>query len=173
MRRPSKPRRLAVRGAVLAAPLSLSLALPAAAFADDTPGHASPLGVVNSLLIFLVLPVGVFLVVGLLTLRPWAANSSQRYRPGRDWSAEPSWTGVQPAPPALPDAASSGEDGRVMLPHTEGGHHAPVMAGTPHQEHASSQADHDAAEAGHDAEGETPPTGPHPPTETGGARGSW
>lgn len=156
---------------MLAAPLWLSLALPAAALADDTPGHAAPLGVVNGLLIFLVAPVGVFLLVALLTLRPWASSSSQRYRPGKDWAAEPSWTGVQPAARALPEA-SSGSDGSVQLPHTEGGHHTPVMAGTPRQEHASSQADHDRDAADHDPESETTTT-PHPPTETGGASGSW
>jgi hypothetical protein len=173
VRRISKPRRLAVRGAVLAAPLWLSLVLPNAAWADDTPGHAAPLGVVNSLLIFLVAPVGVFLLVALLTLRPWASSTSQRYRPGKDWSAEPSWTGVQPAIDPRSDEAVSGPDGSVTLPHTEGGHHAPVMAGTPHQEHASSQADHDAEAAEQDVPPQTPPAAPHPPTETGGASGSW
>ena len=158
---------------MLAAPLWLSLALPAAAWADDTPGHAAPLGVVNSLLIFLVAPVGVFLLVALLTLRPWASSSSQRYRPGRDWSAEPSWTGVQPVTGGVSDEASSGAGGSVLLPHTEGGHHTPVMAGTPHQEHASSQVDHDTEAADHDSAAETPLTTPHPPTETGGASGSW
>lgn len=146
--------------------------MPTAAWADDTPGHAAPLGVVNGLLIFLVAPVGVFLLVALLTLRPWTSSTSQRYRPGKDWSAEPSWTGVQPAIDGRSDEATAGPGGSVTLPHTEGGHHTPVMAGTPHQEHASSQEDHDA-----EAAGEHPPhpgpTAPHPPTETGGASGSW
>ncbi|HEX7356032.1 MAG TPA: hypothetical protein VF288_14515 [Mycobacteriales bacterium] len=157
---------------MLTVPLGLSLALPAAALADDLPGHAAPLGVADGLLIFLVIPVGVFFVVALLTLRPWASSSSQRYRPGRDWSAEPSWTGARPAG-ELTEGAATDADGKVLLPHTAGGRHAPVMAGTPHQEHARSQEEHDAAARQAEGEAAPPTASPRPPTETGGASGSW
>ena len=171
VRRHHRPRRQAARAAVLLAPFWLSVALPAAALADDTPGHAAPLGVGDGLLIFLVIPVGVFFFVALFTLRPGSSSRAQRYRPGRPWKAEPSWTGVAPHHGELPVAQSDDPHAPLHLPHTEAGPHAPVMAGAPHHVHASSQAEHDHPDGEEDAD--LPPEGPHPPTETGGARGSW
>jgi hypothetical protein len=171
-------RRRALRAAVVTASLIALAAVPAAAMAgplDDTPGKAHPLGLVNGLLIFLVAPVGVFLIVAVLTLRPGSAPKAQRYRPGKDWSAAPSWTGVQPPREATHQAPFAGAGEPVTLP--AGGRHAhvPVMDGAPHQEHADTQADHDAL--GHENDpapvAETATPGDSSPPSTGGASGSW
>lgn len=157
---------------MLVAPIWLTVALPAAALADDLPGHAAPLGVADGLLIFLAIPVGVFCLVAVFTLRPGSSSGAQRYRPGRPWKAEPSWTGVAPPHGELPVAQSDDPHAPLHLPHTEAGPHTPVMAGAPHHVHANAQADHDHPE-GEEEVAEAPPQEPHPPTETGGARGSW
>jgi hypothetical protein len=147
---PAVPRRL-VKCAVLALPTLLALALPAVASAaplDDLPGHASKFTVVDGFLVFGVAPVGVFLLVALLVMRPGTSSKAQRYRPGRDWTAAPSWSGLHPeAPSAMPVLESK----------------LPVMDGAPEQKHADSGAD----------SGEQPAAERGPQRDIGGARGSW
>ncbi len=139
--------------------LSWLPALASAAPTDDLPGHAGTFTVVDGILIFGVAPVGVFLLVALVVMRPGSAPKAQRYRPGRDWTAAPSWSGLQPrqatgGPLALGDGGR--EDGQTM----------PVMDG--------------AHDAGHSNPASDAPRGasdsPHRPDDagrTGGASGSW
>lgn len=162
---------------MLALPLLLVAALPAAAVAapaDDLPGRTDSFSAVDGILIFGVVPVGVCLIVALLTLRPGTAPRSQRYRPGRGWHAEPSWSGPEPAQQA-PEQVATLPTGEPVMP---------VMSGTPETEHPNSP-----LEAGHahEAPGDIPAVGaddqpdaePTPgarhrgPTTGGGARGSW
>ena len=167
MTRASSSRRRAVRLAVVTAPLvalSLVPAVASAAPAGDAPGRDHPLGVANSLLIFLVAPVGAFLLIALLTLRPGSAPKAQRYRPGRDWSAAPAWSGVKP-------------EGAAARALSAGTPHVPVMDGAPEQAHADTLADSLAERAPTDegARPDLPPTGPvgGDPGRSGGSSGSW
>lgn len=52
------------------------------------PGH--PLGTLTALLLFVVLPIVVCVVVGVLAWLP-AMVRSPRYRPQRGWAAAPLW----------------------------------------------------------------------------------
>jgi hypothetical protein len=65
-------------------------------------GDPHPLGLVNTLLIFIGGPVGVFLILAFLCLRPQKGTAASRYRPGRSWSNSPEWFGT--ADPVAPDA---------------------------------------------------------------------
>ncbi len=152
---PAVPRRRLSRRlaqcATLALPTLLALALPAVASAaplDDLPGHASKFTVVDGFLIFGVAPVGVYLLIALLVMRPGTSSKAQRYRPGRDWTAAPSWSGLHP-------------EASQNAPALEGG--LPVMDGAPDAEHGDSREDA--------ADGRSPERGAQ--RDTGGARGSW
>lgn len=96
----SRPRALGVRALFTAVTaLGLVVIAPAAAFAarpdvNGVDGHNPPLSVVSGILIFFVLPVGLTLLIALFFLRPGSAPGAQRYRPGRDWTADATWLGV-------------------------------------------------------------------------------
>lgn len=47
--------------------------------------------VVETLLVFAGIPVGVLLVVAVVVLAPTAMNGQSRYRPGRAWGHAPAW----------------------------------------------------------------------------------
>lgn len=49
----------------------------------------------ETILIFVVIPAGLFCVVGLLTLRAKFAGTP-RYRPGQEWDHPPMWWGANP-----------------------------------------------------------------------------
>jgi hypothetical protein len=145
-------RRLA-RAAVVAfsAVVTLPLLAVAASAAplDDLPGHAGTFTVVDGILVFGVAPVSVYLLIALIVMRPGTASKAQRYRPGRDWTAAPSWSGLHP------------ESTRALPPATDA---VPVLDGAPDAVHADSTDTSDAPE---------PAPGRGEPHETGGARGSW
>lgn len=94
------------------------LSASAMAAGGDLPGHARPLGAVSGILIFVVAPVGTFLLVAVLCLRPGAGPKSLRYRPGRGWDAPPAWFGSSqggarasaPTPAGLPAAGERPDD---------------------------------------------------------------
>lgn len=70
---------------------------PVAAFAagpdvNGVDGHVAPLGTVNFILIFALLPLAVLGIITLIFMRP--GSGAQRYRPGRGWNAQPTWIGV-------------------------------------------------------------------------------
>lgn len=136
---PHAARRLAALGALVgAASLSL-LALPATAIAAGPPQvnevrPGSSLGIVNGILIFGVIPIGVFGVLALIFLRPGSAPGAQRYRPGRGWNADPTWIGVPgretTETPALEGAEHLQADAYAVT-HADGPEEsADVIAGT-------------------------------------------
>jgi hypothetical protein len=59
------------------------------------------MSIVETVLVFVGIPVGVFALMALVVLVPGAAQSP-RYRPGSPWSYEPVW--YIPHPDALPPA---------------------------------------------------------------------
>jgi hypothetical protein len=162
---PARGRRRALRAAVLGTPVLVALAWPtmaSAATLDDLPGHTAKFSVIDGILIFGVAPVGVFLLIALIVMRPGTAPKAQRYRPGRDWNAEPSWSGLRPAGTSASDLPALPAGERAM----------PVMQGAPDPAHGDST-----TEAG--GSGVIPGTpdtearGGQPPAGSGGARGSW
>ena len=56
----------------------------------EVPGPSLGLGI--TILLFVVIPIGAFLVIGGLALLPSALNKP-RYRPGKSWDHEPVWIG--------------------------------------------------------------------------------
>jgi hypothetical protein len=68
---------------------------------DDGEAPGPSLGLANTILIFVVVPVGAFLVISALSLLP-SMLSRPRYRPGKPWDHASRWVGGP--------AASSGAD---------------------------------------------------------------
>lgn len=97
---------------LLAAGCSLlgGMALPASAGIGD-PGNPSPLSSLSYYLIDFGIPILVFLVVGLLCLRPRKGVGALHYRPGRSWGFEEMWFGEQPHDTGRPRAAVPGAGG--------------------------------------------------------------
>jgi hypothetical protein len=60
----------------------------------EVPGHS--LGLRNTILLFVVVPIGAFLVISALAVLP-STLSRPRYRPGKPWDHAPRWIGG-PAP---------------------------------------------------------------------------
>lgn len=98
-------RRVAVVAAVsfagvVASPVAaLASSGPLAAIGDHQPGwgaSAAYLGLVLGLV-----PVGVVIIVALLTLRSPRAHGGLRYRPGRPWAAPTAWFGEVDDDPAV------------------------------------------------------------------------
>jgi hypothetical protein len=67
---------------------------------DDGEVPGPSLGVGDTLLIFVVIPLGAFLIIAALSVLP-SALSKPRYRPGTPWEHEPTWIGG-------PDDAATG-----------------------------------------------------------------
>jgi hypothetical protein len=86
-------RRLAIVSVGAAVPL-LVTAGPALAHVkpDDGEVPGPALGIGQTLLLFVVIPVGAFLLIAGLALLP-SALSRPRYRPGKPWDHEPRWVG--------------------------------------------------------------------------------
>ena len=87
--------RAGLRAGIVTAGTALSLALASPAFAvnpddGDDPGQALSTGA--SLLLFVGVPVALFLVIALLVAAPSLARGP-RYRPGLGWWAAPVWYG--------------------------------------------------------------------------------
>jgi hypothetical protein len=99
-------RNFARAGAVCAI-TAVSLVAASPAFATDRPDDGDEPGEPRSrlatLLIFGVLPVGLFLLIALLVMAPSIARGP-RYRPGLGWQAGPEWYGG----PEDADAAVTG-----------------------------------------------------------------
>jgi hypothetical protein len=79
----------AVLGA-LAGPLLV--AAPALATYDDGENQGSSLGVGMTLLIYVGIPVGAFLLIAFFSVLP-SMLRRPRYRPGRPWNFDPLWFG--------------------------------------------------------------------------------
>jgi hypothetical protein len=86
-------KRLAVIAAGVIIPLFVSAGPALAKLKPDVGEVPGPsLGVGDTILIFVVIPLGAFLVIAGLSLLP-SALSRPRYRPGRPWEHEPTWIG--------------------------------------------------------------------------------
>jgi hypothetical protein len=66
------------------------LATPALAKLDDGEKRAKGIGVGEVLLVYVVIPVGAFLVISFFAVLP-SMLRRPRYRPGRPWNFDPLW----------------------------------------------------------------------------------
>jgi hypothetical protein len=75
---------------------------------DDGEGqHYPSLGLGNTILLFVVVPLGAFLIIAALAVLP-STLSRPRYRPGKPWDHDPQWVGG-PADPVAPDGAPASD----------------------------------------------------------------
>ena len=103
--------------------------------------------VIETVLIYGVIPLAVFLLLAAATLIPGRGKDQTRYRPGQPWDHDPVW--YEPHPDVV---GGHGDD------HSEDGHHAPGLGAT----------------AAALTIGEHPhETDAHRRTAAGGARGTW
>jgi hypothetical protein len=100
--------------AAAAAPLLLGAGPAFAKLKPDEGEIPGPsLGTGQTILLFVVIPVGVFLVITALSLLP-STLARPRYRPGRPWGHPPRWIGgpepltTAPPPPTEPPTAHGG-----------------------------------------------------------------
>ncbi len=79
-------------------------------------GYPARVSVMETILIFAVIPGAFCAIVGLLTMRSKLSGRT-RYRPGQDWNYPPMWWGAHPdvLPPVPEDAGESTEPGRMTL----------------------------------------------------------
>jgi hypothetical protein len=91
-------RRLLTAGAA-ALTAVVVLATPALAL-DDGEVHGKGLGLGMTIVVFVLIPLGAFLVIAFFSALP-SMLSRPRYRPGRPWKHDPVWF----AGPDDPDAA--------------------------------------------------------------------
>ncbi|MBV9869315.1 MAG: hypothetical protein JO214_01690 [Frankiaceae bacterium] len=108
--------RIAQRIAVLAVGTALPVLVGAGtALADLKPDdgqvHGPSLGAGDTLLLFVVIPVGLFLLIAALSVLP-SALSRPRYRPGKPWDHDAAWIGdpmeSAPAPTGIEPSARGG-----------------------------------------------------------------
>ena len=109
MRNRSTGRRIAARVATIGVGVALPIigaAAPALALKRDDGSYPGPsLGTGLTLLYFVVIPIGAFLVISALAILP-SALRRPRYRPGKSWEHGSRWFG-SPAE----DAATGGGTG--------------------------------------------------------------
>lgn len=74
--------------------------------------------VVETVLVFVVLPLGIVAVIGLLTVAPSAMRGQIRYRPGRPWTYDTAWW--------LPESETSAPAAPAALG-GPGGNHRPAL----------------------------------------------
>ncbi len=94
------------------AALSTAAASPAFALVrddGDDPGRAMPVG--EALLVFVGVPVALFLIISLLVMAPSLARGP-RYRPDLGWWAAPVWFGGPPGDVAAAIAKAEPVEGR-------------------------------------------------------------
>jgi hypothetical protein len=106
--------------------------------------------VIETVLIYGVIPLAVFLVLAALTVLPGRGKEKTKYRPGQPWTAQPVWWEPHPDTPGVP--GGHGDDHGA-------GHSAPGLGATAA---ALTIGEHPHAE--HDAPRRT---------AAGGARGTW
>jgi uncharacterized membrane protein len=100
--------RLAVVALAVVVPVIASAA-PALAGTkvDDGSVPGPSLGVGNTILLFVVIPLGVFLIIAGLATLP-SALSRPRYRPGKPWDHDSAWIGGPAAAAVTPGAVTDG-----------------------------------------------------------------
>jgi hypothetical protein len=74
---------------------------------DDGEVPGPSLGLANTLLLFVVIPIGVSLVIAALAVLP-SALARPRYRPGKPWGHDPTWIGEPTAPTSAPSSSAQG-----------------------------------------------------------------
>jgi hypothetical protein len=79
---------------------------------DDGEVPGPSLGLGNTILLFVVVPLGAFLLISALAVLP-SALSRPRYRPGKPWDHAPRWVGGPknqplPTPADTPDSTARG-----------------------------------------------------------------
>jgi hypothetical protein len=72
---------------------------------DDGQIPGPSLGVGDTLLLFVVIPIGAFLIIAGLAVLP-SALSRPRYRPGKPWEHEATWVG-NPETPSTESATTA------------------------------------------------------------------
>jgi hypothetical protein len=77
---------------------------------DDGEVTGPSLGLGNTILLFVVVPVAAFLVISALAVLPYSL-SKPRYRPGKPWDHEPLWIGGPSAPHAVGPTEASARGG--------------------------------------------------------------
>ena len=108
------------------------------------------MSVIETVLIYGVIPLAVFLAFAAATLIPGRGKEHPKYRPGQPWTAQPVW--YEPHPDAA-GVAGHGDE------HADG-HHTPALGATS-AALAIGQRPHD------------PAADAHRRTAAGGARGTW
>jgi hypothetical protein len=107
--------RTLLRVTVVASGTAAVLAIASPAFAaihrDDGDDPGPQLNVLQSLLLYIGAPLGLFLLISLLVVAPSIARGP-RYRPGLSWWAEPVWFGGPAGSPADAPTLSSVEPTR-------------------------------------------------------------
>jgi hypothetical protein len=88
----------------------LAAALPAYAL-DDGEVHGKSLGVGLTILIYVVIPLGIFLVIAFFSVLP-SLLRRPRYRPGRPWNYDPLWFAGADDPDRALAGARPGVTGR-------------------------------------------------------------
>jgi hypothetical protein len=78
---------------------------------DDGEVPGPPLGTGLTLLYFVVIPLGVFLIIAGLCLLP-SALRRPRYRPGRPWTFDPLWFRGPQQPETALETARAGQTAR-------------------------------------------------------------
>lgn len=97
---------------VLAALTSvLVTAGPALAFNDDGEVKGKPLGIGLTIAIYVLIPLGAFLVIAFFAALP-SMLKRPRYRPGRPWKHDPLWFNGPDDPDAAVAKARPGATGR-------------------------------------------------------------
>ena len=88
---------------------------PAFATAPDSWEDPGQVGALHAIVIFVLIPLGLFLLITLLVMIPFM-RKGEGYQPGQVWRSEPEWFGgprggldaVDNAPPAAVGAGESG-----------------------------------------------------------------
>lgn len=74
---------------------------------DDGQVPGPSLGLGDTLLLFVVIPVGAFLIIAGLAVLP-SALSRPRYRPGKPWEHEATWVGEPTSPSTEAETTARG-----------------------------------------------------------------
>jgi hypothetical protein len=106
---------LVKRAAVIATGAAVSLLITAGPVLagtkpDDGEGHGHDLGLGNTILLFVVVPIAAFLLISALAVLP-STLTKPRYRPGKPWDHEPLWIGGPTDPQAVPPTDTSARGG--------------------------------------------------------------
>jgi hypothetical protein len=86
-------RRLRRGLALVPAALLVTSATPAFATAPEQWGETPSVDPLHALLVIVLIPLGLFLLIALLTYLPSMIRGESAYRPGLAWRHEPEWFG--------------------------------------------------------------------------------